>query len=136
MRITVKQLRTLIREAVQEINPNLQPDCDTFAVFDFDETLALTNSEILVVDDEDDIRSLIADILEDEGYRCRTASDSEGALAAISEKRTDLLILDIFKEFDQVIEKILASQAAAAARDSSKPAKTLEISKEALMSLT
>lgn len=52
MRITVKQLRTLIREAVQEINPNLQPDCDTFAVFDFDETLALTNSEILVVDDD------------------------------------------------------------------------------------
>ena len=37
--------------------------------------------EILVVDDEDDIRSLIADILEDEGYRCHTASDSEGALA-------------------------------------------------------
>ena len=52
MRITVRQLRTLIREAMQEINPNLQPDCDTFAVFDFDETLALTNSEILVVDDE------------------------------------------------------------------------------------
>ena len=52
MRITVKQLRTLIREAVQEINPNLQPDCDTFAVFDFDETLALTKSEILVVDDD------------------------------------------------------------------------------------
>ena len=37
---------------MQEINPNLQPDCDTFAVFDFDETLALTNSEIHVVDDE------------------------------------------------------------------------------------
>ena len=54
--------------------------------------------EILVVDDEDDIRSLIADILEDEGYRCRTASDSEGALAAISEKRPDLLILDIWLE--------------------------------------
>lgn len=52
MRITVKQLRTLIREAMQEINPNLQPDCDTFAVFDFDETLALTKSEILVVDDD------------------------------------------------------------------------------------
>ncbi len=52
MRITVGQLRTLIREAMQEINPNLQPDCDTFAVFDFDETLALTNSEIHVVDDE------------------------------------------------------------------------------------
>ena len=52
MRITVGQLRTLIREAIQEINPNLRPDCDTFAVFDFDETLALTDSEILVVDDQ------------------------------------------------------------------------------------
>lgn len=59
MRITVKQLRTLIKEAMQEINPNLQPDCDTFAVFDFDETLALTNSEILVVDDDGkEIKSL------------------------------------------------------------------------------
>ena len=52
MRITVGQLRTLIREAIQEINPNLRPDCDTFAVFDFDETLALTDSEILVIDDD------------------------------------------------------------------------------------
>jgi hypothetical protein len=51
MRITVGQLRTLIREAMQELNPDLSPDCDTFAVFDFDETLALTKSEILVVDD-------------------------------------------------------------------------------------
>ena len=52
MRITVRQLRTLIREAMQDLNPNLQPDCDTFAVFDFDETLALTDSEILVTDDD------------------------------------------------------------------------------------
>ena len=35
-----------------------------------------------------------------------------------------------------MIEKILAQQAAAAARDSTKPAKTLEISREALVSLT
>ena len=52
MRITVGQLRTLIREAAQELRPDLKPDCDTFAVFDFDETLALTDSEILVVDDD------------------------------------------------------------------------------------
>ena len=54
--------------------------------------------EILVVDDEDDIRSLIADILEDEGYRCRTASNGEAALAAIADRRPDLLILDIWLE--------------------------------------
>ena len=35
--------------------------------------------EILVVDDEIDIRNLIADILQDEGYECRTAPDSDGA---------------------------------------------------------
>ena len=38
MRITVGKLRTLIREAMQDLNPDLQPDCDTFAVFDFDES--------------------------------------------------------------------------------------------------
>lgn len=59
MRITVGQLRALIREAVQEMNPELRPDCDTFAVFDFDETLALTDSKILVVDDDgNEIKSL------------------------------------------------------------------------------
>ncbi|MGB0631720.1 MAG: sigma-54-dependent transcriptional regulator [Alphaproteobacteria bacterium] len=54
--------------------------------------------EILVVDDEDDIRNLIADILADEGYNCRTAYDSDSALSAIAERRPDLLILDIWLE--------------------------------------
>ena len=54
--------------------------------------------EILVVDDEEDIRRLIADILEDEGYNCRTAPDSQGALTAIADLRPDLLILDIWLE--------------------------------------
>ncbi len=59
MRITAGQLRTLIREAMQELNPELNPDCDTFAVFDFDETLALTKSNILVMDnDGNKIKSL------------------------------------------------------------------------------
>ena len=40
-------------------------------------------SEILVVDDEIDIRELMAGILSDEGYETRGASDSDGALAAI-----------------------------------------------------
>ena len=47
MRITVRQLRALIREAVQEMNPELRPDCDTFAVFDFDETLASSDNYII-----------------------------------------------------------------------------------------
>ena len=52
--------------------------------------------DILVVDDEADIRSLMAGVLEDEGYRPRTAADSDAALAALAERRPALLILDIW----------------------------------------
>lgn len=52
--------------------------------------------DILVVDDEADIRSLIAGVLEDEGYKPRTAADSDATLAALAERRPALLILDIW----------------------------------------
>jgi two-component system nitrogen regulation response regulator NtrX len=52
--------------------------------------------DILVVDDETDIRDLIAGILDDEGYNTRTASDSDTALAAIQERRPSLVVLDIW----------------------------------------
>lgn len=52
--------------------------------------------DILVVDDEADIRSLIAGVLEDEGYRPRTAADSDATMAALAERRPALLILDIW----------------------------------------
>ena len=72
--------------------------------------------EILVVDDEDDIRTLIADILEDEGYSCRTASNSDGAISAVSERRPDLLILDIWLEGStldgmDILERVYADYA-------------------------
>lgn len=54
--------------------------------------------DILIVDDENDIRSLIADILEDEGYSTRTASDSDSALKAVRERVPHLLIQDIWLE--------------------------------------
>ena len=41
---------------------------------------SLIASEILIVDDEEDIRDLIAGILRDEGYETRVAGDSDGAL--------------------------------------------------------
>src|SRR5476651_323918 len=53
-------------------------------------------SEILIVDDEEDIRDLIAGILRDEGYTTRVAGDSEAALAAVRARRPQLLILDIW----------------------------------------
>ena len=40
-------------------------------------------TDILVVDDEADIRELVAGILEDEGHGTRSASDSDSALNAI-----------------------------------------------------
>ncbi len=51
---------------------------------------------ILIVDDEKDIRDLVSDILEDEGYRTRTAENSARCMAAIEEEPPDLLILDIW----------------------------------------
>ena len=53
--------------------------------------------DILVVDDESDIRMLVAGILEDEGYAPRVAGDSDAALAAIEARPPpNLLILDIW----------------------------------------
>lgn len=53
-------------------------------------------SDILIVDDEIDIRELVAGILEDEGHGTRTAADSDAALAAIKERRPTLIFLDIW----------------------------------------
>ena len=53
-------------------------------------------SEILIVDDEEDIRDLISGILHDEGYETRLAGDSESALAAIRKRRPQLVVLDIW----------------------------------------
>ncbi|BEV00530.1 sigma-54-dependent transcriptional regulator [Novosphingobium olei] len=52
--------------------------------------------DILIVDDERDIRELVAGVLSDEGYGCRTAADSTAALAAIDERRPSLVLLDVW----------------------------------------
>lgn len=52
--------------------------------------------EILVVDDERDIRELVAGVLSDEGYACRTSGDSAGALEEIDRKRPSLVLLDVW----------------------------------------
>ena len=53
-------------------------------------------ADILIVDDESDIRLLIAGILGDEGYQAREAADSDSALVAIETRVPALLILDIW----------------------------------------
>ena len=58
----------------------------------------MTSGDILVVDDEADIRDLVAGILEDEGYSVRTAADSDAAMAALRARRPSLLIQDIWMQ--------------------------------------
>jgi two-component system nitrogen regulation response regulator NtrX len=53
-------------------------------------------SDILIVDDEEDIRELVAGILSDEGHETRTAHDSDSALAAIADRVPRLVFLDIW----------------------------------------
>ncbi|MBX3515163.1 MAG: sigma-54-dependent Fis family transcriptional regulator [Xanthobacteraceae bacterium] len=55
-------------------------------------------TDILVVDDEVDIRELVAGILEDEGYVVRTAGNADDAIAAIETRRPQLVLLDIWLE--------------------------------------
>ncbi|MGH6982368.1 MAG: response regulator, partial [Stellaceae bacterium] len=52
--------------------------------------------DILVVDDEADIRSLICGILNDDGYEARGAGNSREALEAVRARRPSLVILDIW----------------------------------------
>lgn len=52
--------------------------------------------DILIVDDEADIRHLIAGILEDEGYECREAGNSSEAYLCIRQRQPNLIILDVW----------------------------------------
>ena len=52
--------------------------------------------DILIVDDERDIRELISDILKDEGFTTRLAGDSEAAMAEMNKEAPSLMILDIW----------------------------------------
>lgn len=52
--------------------------------------------DILIVDDERDIRELISDILEDEGFATRLAGNSDDAMAAVNTEQPALMILDIW----------------------------------------
>ena len=52
--------------------------------------------DILITDDESDIRSLISDILEDEGYKTRTAGTAQACMTAIEDEVPAAMILDIW----------------------------------------
>ena len=63
---------------------------------------SLIASEVLIVDDEEDIRDLISGILADEGYVTRSAGDGEAALSAIRQRRPQLVILDIWLQGSRI----------------------------------
>ena len=58
--------------------------------------------DILIVDDEADIRALTAGILEDEGYQTREAANSTDALEAVKTRRPSLVLLDIWLQGSQM----------------------------------
>ena len=52
--------------------------------------------DILIVDDEQDIRDLVSGVLEDEGYAARSAGNSDATLEAIADRRPSLVLLDVW----------------------------------------
>ena len=71
-------------------------------------------TDILIVDDESDIRELVAGILSDEGHTTRTARNSDEALAAVETRRPHLIFLDIWLQGSRLdglqILKVLKEQ--------------------------
>ena len=53
-------------------------------------------SDVLIVEDEDDIRAMISGILEDEGYETREAATSQEALEAVKTRKPNLVVLDVW----------------------------------------
>jgi len=64
--------------------------------------MATMGSDILIVDDETDIREIVSGILSDEGHGTRTAADADGALAEIAKRRPSLIFLDIWLQGSKI----------------------------------
>jgi two-component system nitrogen regulation response regulator NtrX len=59
-------------------------------------------TDILVIDDEADIRDLVSGILEDEGHQVRAARDSDEALDALRRRSPSLVILDVWLQGSRI----------------------------------
>ena len=59
-------------------------------------------ADILIIDDEADIRDLVSGILEDDGHQVRTARDSDEALDAVRRRRPSLVVLDIWLQGSRI----------------------------------
>ena len=62
-------------------------------------------SEILIVDDNSDIRELISNILRDKGFKIREAANFDQAINEINKKIPDVAIIDV--KLDRVIMMVL-----------------------------
>jgi len=60
------------------------------------------SSDVLVIDDEADIRELVSGILQDEGHQVRAARDSDEALEAVRRRRPALVVLDIWLQGSRI----------------------------------
>ena len=72
-------------------------------------------SNILIVDDEPEIRKSLRGVLEDEGYKVSTADSGEACLAELRKKPFDLILLDIWlpgKDGLETLEEIKKSDLA------------------------
>ncbi len=58
------------------------------------------SAEILIVDDDLDIRDMLCVVLKAAGYAVRTASDGSGAMKQIADRKPDLMVLDIMMHTD------------------------------------
>ncbi len=56
------------------------------------------SADILIIDDEEDIRELISGLLSDEGYSTRLAHDADSALEQISKRLPSMIFLDIWMQ--------------------------------------
>ena len=83
-------------------------------------------ADILIVDDEDDIREIVSGILSDEGHATRLARNSDEALAAIEARRPHLVLLDIWLQGSrldglQLLEIVKRQHPQRAGRDDLRP---------------
>ena len=63
-------------------------------------------TQLLVIDDEASVRTLIRQVLEEEGYKVKEATDGEEGLALLHSASIDLVITDIFMPHQEGIETI------------------------------
>ena len=88
----------LIRIALPRFAPATEADRSRHACREVGrrQLMATMASDILIVDDEADIRDIVSGILSDEGHGTRTAADADSALAEIAKRRPSLVFLDIW----------------------------------------